>query len=116
MLPASYFSVVFESLVGKCPGLPTASLGAEHSDHVNASGGERQVAADFLKTLPPEKLAGAGHILKAGVAIWVKGIAFAIRRAGDTQSRIFAELVQHKLEILIVIEGDVGIDVSDHGP
>ena len=96
-------AVVGTGFLGKRSGFPALHPGSNHGNMIDAAALYRHIAADFLKTLAPENLARAGHMLDAHKAI-VVGFLLRIeeRRSNQPQRGVIGQFAQQEFKIAFV--------------
>ena len=73
---------------------------------------DREIPTDLFKTLPPEELAAAGHIIDVREAVVVVHPAVGVGGAGNPQLRHLDKPLQEEGEKLL-IEAQIRIEVAD---
>src|SRR5215813_4484822 len=107
--------MMMETFFRKGSNFPTLHPCGHRRDPIHPSGPVRNITPDILKTLTPEKLARASHIILTFKAVLARIIASVLceRSSGDTQLRIFRKLSHQEFHIAR-LKGNIGVKVSHY--
>src|SRR5437667_10427100 len=95
-------SVVEEEFLPKRLGLPADHAGSGNCDPVDSSGLVRDIAANFLKALPPKQLALTRHEVVPLATVRLRAVAFfSVNRSRHAESGSVSEFTQAKLTIVL---------------
>src|SRR5258708_22209961 len=100
-----------ERFLSKRTGRPSHHSRAGNRDPIDASSLVRDIAPNFLETLPSKKLALSGNVILSFKAVGFRTISVLSKNcSSDTQAIVFYQLTQKKLE-MIFVQGNIRIQI-----
>src|SRR6516165_961566 len=104
---------MMKTFFGKGFYLPSLHSRCHGRDPVHSARPVRNITPDILKTLTPEKLARASHIILTFKAVFARVITSVLCewRSTHTEIRILAKLPHHEFHV-VRFEGNIGVQVS----